>query len=346
MFSFHQSFRGYLPATLCVAGVASLLSLQFFWLHQSYRLTRRQFVADIESAFDRACEKEQTYRIPVNGIVPQGNLTIESCGQEEIRIIRHCPNPDTVMYNNVYVQSMESVLNLALRELRESIIPLNLYCLSDLFAGELYERELALSFVIERISPATGKVHESSEMPGATHPVVHATHALSVPLSESESLRVTMQFSSASVFRRMGGELAVSFGLLLLTGVCVGLSLRAVRCRAQSSDPLLPTAAGQPEEFQLGRYLFNPAKNELQGVDQVVTLSKKDNALLYELCVNAGNVVGRNMLLEKYWEGTGFVYSRSLDTYVSRLRNLLSADPSVQIVTIKGVGYKLITQPS
>lgn len=322
----------------------ALLSLQFFWLHQSYQLTRQQLMSNIEAAFEQAYQKEQTYRIPVNGIVPQGNLTIESCGREEIRIIRHCPDPDTVTYDNVYGQSMEMILNRAFRELRESLVPLNLYCLSDLFAGELYERDIAISFVIERFNPATGTVLESSGMPGAAHPVTHVTSTLTSPLSETESLRVNLQFSSPAVLRRMSVEILISFGLLLLTGACFGLLGKAIRRRAQSGGSLLPTAAEQPAEFPLGRYSFNYTKNELQGFGQTVTLAKKENALLYELCVNAGNVVGRDMLLEKYWEGTGFVYTRSLDTYIARLRKLLSDDPSVQIVTIKGVGYKLTVQ--
>jgi len=36
------------------------------------------------------------------------------------------------------------------------------------------------------------------------------------------------------------------------------------------------------------------------------------------------------------------VYSRSLDTYLTTLRKYLKKDPSIQIVTVKGVGYKLV----
>ncbi|MDR2361208.1 MAG: winged helix-turn-helix domain-containing protein [Prevotellaceae bacterium] len=344
MISLQKSFQKRGPATLCGAGVIALLALQFFWLYQSYQLTRQQLISNIEAAFEQAYQKEQTYRIPINGIVPQGNLTIESCGKEEIRIIRHCPDPDTVTYDNIYGQSMEMILNRAFRELRESLIPLNLYCLSDLFAGELYERDITISFVIERYNPTTGTVLESSGMPDAAHPVTHITTTLTSPLSETENLRVNLQFFPSTIFHQMSTEILISFGLLLLTTACLGLSGQTIRRRAQSGATLLPTATEQPSEFPLGHYSFNYTKNELQSFGQTITLAKKENALLYELCINAGNVVGRDMLLEKYWEGTGFVYTRSLDTYIARLRKLLSNDPAVQIITIKGVGYKLTVQ--
>ncbi|MDR1680562.1 MAG: winged helix-turn-helix domain-containing protein [Prevotellaceae bacterium] len=341
MISLQKWFRIQAPAALCGAGIAALLALQVFWLHQSYRLTRQQFMADIAVAFEQACQKEQTYRIPVNSIVPPGNLTIESCGKEEIRIIRHCPDPDTVIYDNVSGQSMETVLNQAFRELRESLVPLNLYCLADLFAGELFARDMAISFVIERYHRATGAVLESSEMPGAAHPVTAVTDTLTVPLSEAESLRANLQFSPTSVLHRMRTGVLISSVLLVLTGACAGLSMHAVGRRARSEKAVLSAAAEPSAAFPLGHFIFDYTKNELQGFGQTVTLARKENALLYELCANAGNVVGRDLLLEKYWEGTGFVYSRSLDTYIGRLRKLLSDDPSVQIITIKGVGYKL-----
>ena len=65
---------------------------------------------------------------------------------------------------------------------------------------------------------------------------------------------------------------------------------------------------------------------------------------MYALCLNEGNVVERNALLEENWGSNGIIYSRSLDTYLTSLRKYLKKDPEIQIVTVKGVGYKLMTR--
>jgi DNA-binding response OmpR family regulator len=62
---------------------------------------------------------------------------------------------------------------------------------------------------------------------------------------------------------------------------------------------------------------------------------------LRELCLHDENIVERRFLLRKYWDNTGLIYSRSLDTYIAKLRKYLETDPSVQIITVKGLGYKL-----
>jgi DNA-binding response OmpR family regulator len=98
----------------------------------------------------------------------------------------------------------------------------------------------------------------------------------------------------------------------------------------------------QNNTFQIGQYRFNPGKNELTGFGESIQLNKKENSILYALCVKQGNVVERNALLEENWGSLGMIYSRSLDTYLTTLRKYLKKDTSIQIVTVKGVGYKLV----
>lgn len=94
--------------------------------------------------------------------------------------------------------------------------------------------------------------------------------------------------------------------------------------------------------FRLGQYTFDADKNELYGFGERMHLNKKESAVLKELCLRLENIVERKYLLDKYWDDSAFIYSRSLDTYIAKLRRLLQKDASLQIVTIKGVGYKLM----
>lgn len=96
-----------------------------------------------------------------------------------------------------------------------------------------------------------------------------------------------------------------------------------------------------PTIFQLGNYTFDSGKNELHGFGGKICLNKKENEILTELCLKMDYIVERAFLLEKYWQDSAFIYSRSLDTYIAKLRKYLQKEPSIQIITVKGVGYKL-----
>ncbi|MDR0694465.1 MAG: winged helix-turn-helix domain-containing protein [Prevotellaceae bacterium] len=324
-------------------GIVSLLALQALWLYNAYQLTCDNFVTTVHEAFDSACRKEQTYRIPVADIINPGALTIQSCGDEEIRIIRKCPAPDTIVYDNVSGQSLETFINRAFYELRESIMPLNIYCLSDLFAGELYDRGLPLGFSIERFDHVTGQLVETTAHLKNGTPE-HFSTQITIRSTTAENLQATLQFRKAVIFGQMTGTLIVSLCLLLLTGGCFAILFRPARHR-KNPVPVAPPAVlngASGKTFPIGNYCFNSEKNELQGFGETVHLNRKENAILLALCMERGNVVDRGILLEEQWGNAGIIYSRSLDTYITRLRKYLKDDPDVQIVTVKGQGYKLM----
>ncbi|MCL2097497.1 MAG: winged helix-turn-helix domain-containing protein [Bacteroidales bacterium] len=331
---------------LAIVATVSLLALQALWLYNAYKLTYNQLIIDIDNAFEHACRNEQVYRMPLGNLFNDGNLTIQSCGKEKIMIIRDCEPSDTLVYDNVYGLSMEVFMNKAFYELRERTLPMNIHCLSDLFAGALHEKGIRLSFVIERFNPTTNEVLESS-LPGDEFFSSLETHVTMMNVSETDGVRARLQFSRSEVFRQMGGLLIGSLFLLLLIFLC--LILRQQLLRRQAAKYRLAKLAPYPvvegihhhKIYTIGKYSFNVDKNELAGFGQCINLNKKEQAILEALCIGHGNVVERVKLLEDNWGSTGFIYSRSLDTYITTLRKYLKDDPTVQIITIKGLGYKL-----
>ncbi len=111
-------------------------------------------------------------------------------------------------------------------------------------------------------------------------------------------------------------------------------------------ENILHREAPQPTEkqqdvFLLGQYTFDANRNTLHGFGERIHLNKKESAILNELCQHIDYIVERGALLEKHWNGSGFIYTRSLDTYIAKLRSYLKKDPTIQIITVKGLGYKL-----
>ena len=64
-------------------------------------------------------------------------------------------------------------------------------------------------------------------------------------------------------------------------------------------------------------------------------------ALLNE---NRQFTIQRKDILLKIWGDVSFFNSRNLDVYITKLRDYFKEDPSVQIMTVKGVGYNFIVE--
>lgn len=93
------------------------------------------------------------------------------------------------------------------------------------------------------------------------------------------------------------------------------------------------------ENVVIGRYQFNPQRYELKINDQVKKLSHREANLLLLLLENRNGPTQRKDILMKLWGDDSFFNSRNLDVYVTKLRDYLKEDPSIEIITIKGVGY-------
>jgi len=109
---------------------------------------------------------------------------------------------------------------------------------------------------------------------------------------------------------------------------------------------LLSRNAGPPRGpssvFRIGGYVFDYEKQCLKQGDQSQQLSHREGEILMRLCRQAGRVLERKQVLLDLWGDDSFFNARSMDVFISKLRRYLKDDPTVQIVNIRGVGYKLI----
>ncbi|WP_432714247.1 response regulator transcription factor [Pedobacter sp.] len=70
-------------------------------------------------------------------------------------------------------------------------------------------------------------------------------------------------------------------------------------------------------------------------------LSFKEAALLEMLLQRKNDVLKRQDVLNKIWQEDTYYNTRSMDVFMAHLRKLLKDDPKVQILSLRGVGYKL-----
>ncbi|QNK61540.1 response regulator transcription factor [Pedobacter sp. PAMC26386] len=93
----------------------------------------------------------------------------------------------------------------------------------------------------------------------------------------------------------------------------------------------------------VGEYYFNSVTQDLSKENKVVKLSFRESSLLKLLIENKNDVLSRKIALELLWGVDNFFNARSMDVFITKLRKHLKDDPGIQIVNIRGIGYKLIT---
>ncbi len=97
-----------------------------------------------------------------------------------------------------------------------------------------------------------------------------------------------------------------------------------------------------PEEIILGKYIFNLKKQTLQFNNSSDNLTHREANLLYYLIKNKNQVLERSFILKKLWGDDDFFNARSMDVFITKLRKKLKDDTSIQIINVRGYGYKLI----
>lgn len=95
----------------------------------------------------------------------------------------------------------------------------------------------------------------------------------------------------------------------------------------------------------LGKYNFQVNRQVLNDGKEDRKLSYRESELLKLLYENRDRIIDRKDILNLLWGNDSFFNSRNLDVYVAKLRSYLKNDPSLEIITIKGIGYRFVIPP-
>lgn len=109
--------------------------------------------------------------------------------------------------------------------------------------------------------------------------------------------------------------------------------------RANGDAPKKITA----DTVQIGKYNFQLNRQVLSGGGEERKLSFREAELLKLLYENRDKIIDRKDILTLLWGNDSFFNSRNLDVYITKLRSYLKEDASLEIITIKGVGYRFVT---
>ncbi|OOC64229.1 DNA-binding response regulator [Paenibacillus ihbetae] len=100
--------------------------------------------------------------------------------------------------------------------------------------------------------------------------------------------------------------------------------------------------------FRLGNKTVDLDSAVVRGTSRELSLTAKEHAILIKLYENQGRIVTTDALCEAVWGDESFGYENTLMVHVRRIREKIEDDPSnpVFLLTVRGLGYKLLTQES
>ena len=94
--------------------------------------------------------------------------------------------------------------------------------------------------------------------------------------------------------------------------------------------------------YKLGKMTFDYNRQILLTASGENKLTSKEAELLRLLCENANDVLDRSVALNRIWQDDSYFNARSMDVYITKLRKYLKEDPSVELLNVHGIGFKLV----
>lgn len=135
------------------------------------------------------------------------------------------------------------------------------------------------------------------------------------------------------------------FELAILIARLRGLLRRSDWTRRKADATL---EDGAPEVLAFADKTLDLGKLELRVGDSAYHLTVMEADLLRYFIKNAGRAVSRKAILEDVWDLHEDTDTRAIDNFIVRLRRYVEEDPSKprHVITVRGVGYRFIENPS
>ena len=117
------------------------------------------------------------------------------------------------------------------------------------------------------------------------------------------------------------------------------LRINAILRRVESKDEF-----NELQDFTIGNYHFDYLNRMLEFKKDEKRLTSKETELLKLLCQNKNQILNREIALNSIWNSNNYFTARSMDVYISKLRNYLKQDDNIEIINEHGVGFRLVVR--
>lgn len=145
---------------------------------------------------------------------------------------------------------------------------------------------------------------------------------------------INIKFKSTVINITKKGYLLAGLPFLALVGF---LFFKSATPRKQKTLP----NSQDTNLFTLGSVLFDAKNRKLIINEKTIDLTATETRVLLIFALSPNETIERSRLQKEIWEDEGVIVGRSLDMFISKLRKKLELDSNINIVVIRGKGYKL-----
>ncbi|MCR5715791.1 MAG: response regulator transcription factor [Lachnospiraceae bacterium] len=98
----------------------------------------------------------------------------------------------------------------------------------------------------------------------------------------------------------------------------------------------------QSRKLVLGEFEMNMEERSASLAGEEISLTQREFDILFKLLSYPKKTFTRTQLMDEFWDADSEASTRSVDVYVTKLRDKLSACQAFEIKAVRGIGYKAI----
>jgi len=188
---------------------------------------------------------------------------------------------------------------------------------------------LAADYVVNVLNPGKSNVAYGFAISGNKKDDIIACKGRKQPKA---SYLINIKFKPTGIITAKNGYLLGSLPFLAFVGFVFFISVKPRKAAPGGQNTGILT---------LGPVLFDAKNRKLMINGKTIDLTGTETRVLLIFALSPNETIERSRLQKEIWEDEGVIVGRSLDMFISKLRKKLEFDPNINIVVIRGKGYKL-----
>ena len=95
-------------------------------------------------------------------------------------------------------------------------------------------------------------------------------------------------------------------------------------------------------KLEIGSFVMDADEHTAYFGDEEIVLTNREFSILYKLLSYPKKTFTRTQLMDEFWDANTETAPRAVDVYMTKLRSKLANCDSFEIVTVHGLGYKVV----